>query len=157
MRHSLLFAVATLTTIAQVRSLNIPRDNFVEIGDEFGLTTKQGAAVDKRQNINIDGSGNVNVEGANAGAVEVKTVNLGNAGSLNKGANGGGSGQGNLIAGILDALNGGSRNNQGNRNKPNNACPPAPPAPPPVTVTKTIYQNASVPAPLTVFVTQAPP
>ncbi|KAJ0158075.1 hypothetical protein CTA2_12361 [Colletotrichum tanaceti] len=125
MRHSLFFAVAALSYVAQ------------------------SAVVDRRQVINIDGNGKVNVEGNGGAAVEVKTVDLQNSGAvLGKGGNGGGLGQGNIIAGILDSLN-------GNRGNQNGAAANCPPPPPPVTVTKTIYQNASVPAPLTIFVTQA--
>ncbi|GKT41722.1 uncharacterized protein ColSpa_01903 [Colletotrichum spaethianum] len=151
MRRCLLLAVAALSSIAQVRSLSATHSHGI-------LTRKQGAVVDKRQNINlngvsIDGNGNVNVKGNGAPAVEVTTVDLQNAGAV-LGDGGKGSNRGNLIAGILDALNG--NRHQGNQNTGNNVgkCPAAPP---PVTVTKTVYQNASVPAPLTVFVTQAAP
>ncbi|KAK1984038.1 hypothetical protein LZ30DRAFT_457886 [Colletotrichum cereale] len=121
MRRGLLLAVAALSTHAQ------------------------GAAVEKRQNIQIDGSGKVNVQGPGAANVQVTTLDLANPGAVLGNGAGTGSGQGNIIAGILDAL-------QGNRNGANGAS--CPPPPPPVTVTKTVFQNASVPAPLTVFVTQ---
>ncbi|KAK2028890.1 hypothetical protein LX32DRAFT_380111 [Colletotrichum zoysiae] len=105
-------------------------------------TNTQGAVVDKRQNIQIDGNGKVNVQGPGAAGVKVTTLDA--AAVLGKGGNAG-SGQGNIIADILGAL-------EGNRNGANGANCPPPAAP--VTVTKTVFQNASMPAPLTVFVTQ---
>lgn len=141
MRQSLLFAVTALSAIAQVRSLSNPRGwPPATNGDGRILTREQGAALEKRQIINIDGSGNVNVEGN--GTAEVKTVDAQNHAAA--------GGDGGILAGILNALNGNNNNNNNNNNNKN--CPPAAP---PVTVTQTVYMNASIPAPLTVFVTQA--
>ncbi|KAF6816004.1 hypothetical protein CMUS01_12344 [Colletotrichum musicola] len=155
MRQSLLFAVAALSTFAQVRSLDLRNsgDGRIRIrtvgsgtgggNDGQGLTLRQGAVVDRREDIEKR-QANIEIEG-NGATVEVKTLAAENIPGLSANQNG-------IIAGILDALNGNKGNKANNQN-----CPPAPPAPPPVTIVKTIFQNASIPAPLTVFVTQAAP
>ncbi|TDZ68168.1 hypothetical protein C8034_v004666 [Colletotrichum sidae] len=167
MRQSLLFAVAALTTLAQ------------------GAAVEKREAIEKRQ-------ANINIEGINAGAIEVTTVPANQIPGLAAGGGGGGGNGigGGILAGILEALNGGNKGNSGygnsghrlknsghqntntNKNKGhqntnnnnnygnhnnlgNNICNMT--MPPPVTITKTVCYNATAPAPLTVFVTQAAP
>lgn len=88
----------------------------------------------------------VNIEGN--GAVELETVRAENMPGLTGGNSNG------ILANILDALNPGSRHKS---HKSHKHCPAPPPPPPQKTVTKTLYCNASIPAPLTVFVTQVAP